>query len=305
MTLNIIMSIILILALIGTQILTMYKYIGLYKKATTYKAKQYIKTNKINPEIRHIALINSLLLTIVFFNIADAYFISLLIATSAFLIYKIIGSDYDDDKGKAKFLMIIMLLANGYSIFFKEHTTISSESMLPNIKVGDFISISKNKYGVKIPVLDKYIIKGKSPEIGDVIVFKNPANTVEYYVKRVVAGSGDTIEYINKTIFVNGKIFNRIEAVEDYEDSSMLSYIEVDTNGNKYTILNTKERDSVYPNEVILGDFKSECEYYSSSGFKCKVPENSYFVMGDNRDDSLDSRYFGFIHKDKLIGRVN
>tara|TARA_B100000941_G_scaffold199515_2_gene144813 strand:+ start:6302 stop:7042 length:741 start_codon:yes stop_codon:yes gene_type:complete len=170
--------------------------------------------------------------------------------------------------------------------FVFEPFRIPSGSMIPTLLVGDFILVNKYKYGLRLPLTNKLIFENKYPRRGDVVVFQFPENTKINYIKRVVGIPGDRVEYINKTLFING-IQLSLQKFNDQDSSNtnlsnQMIYIE--NNGNKeYLILNSTNRGI---------DF----------GFN--VPDDNYFVLGDNRDNSNDSRYWGTVHKNNLIGEA-
>ena len=158
--------------------------------------------------------------------------------------------------------------------------------MIPTLLVGDFILVKKYEYGLRVPLTNKLIYENNYPNRGDVIVFQYPENTKINYIKRVVGVPGDKVQYINKSLLINGKPL-KLKKVDDYEFSNInLSNetVYIEDNGNKqYLILNNSDR---------------------GIGFEFNVPDDSYFVLGDNRDNSNDSRYWGTVHKNNLIGEA-
>ena len=158
--------------------------------------------------------------------------------------------------------------------------------MIPNLVVGDFILVKKYEYGVKLPLLNLTILENKQPSYGDVIVFQYPQDRKINYIKRVVGMPGDYIEYIDKQIYINGQryklrqIENNLITDIDLSDNNL--YIE--NNGLfKYPIMKNKSRDQ---------------------NFSYTVPQKTYFVLGDNRDNSNDSRYWGPVPESHLIGKA-
>ena len=170
--------------------------------------------------------------------------------------------------------------------FVFEPFRIPSGSMIPTLLVGDFILVNKYKYGLRVPLTNKLIYENEYPNRGDVVVFQFPENTKINYIKRVVGIPGDRVEYINKNLFINGTQLS-LQKFNDHDSlnmnlSNQIIYIE--NNGNKeYLILNNSDR---------------------GIDFKFNVPEDNYFVLGDNRDNSNDSRYWGTVHKNNLIGKA-
>ena len=196
--------------------------------------------------------------------------------------------------------------------FFFEPFKIPSGSMIPSLQVGDFILVNKYVYGVRFPVLNQKIIEVGSPKRGDVVVFRYPKDESVDYIKRVVGVPGDLIEYTDKRLTVNGEAFTYkpIELIPETGKEGMrygpapLHFVETfpsKLGGVEHMIENDPQR----PSGVMADPFKySENCQYSYTGFKCRVPDGHYFMMGDNRDNSLDSRYWGFVPDKNLVGRA-
>jgi signal peptidase I len=174
--------------------------------------------------------------------------------------------------------------------------------------IGDLILVNKFTYGVRLPVLNTKIIDGTDPKRGDVMVFRYPPKPSLDYIKRVVGVPGDEVSYLNKVLAVNGKEVPKA-ALPDYFDEDTVRYSKqfsqtVDTGaGSKtYQVLNDQDRPAFVPGaEDFAG--KENCRY-SAEGVVCKVPTGHYFMMGDNRDNSLDSRYWGFVPEKNIVGRA-
>ena len=164
---------------------------------------------------------------------------------------------------------------------------IPSGSMMPTLVDGDFILVNKYDYGIRIPVINKKLFDLGAPERGDVVVFRYPENPRVDYIKRVVGLPGDTVSYKDKRLYINGKVL----AVEEVGKFS----------GWK----NEGKGDLIY--RESLGDTKHELLIdvgrWSDSG-TFTVPEGEYFVMGDNRDHSNDSRFWGTVPDENLVGRA-
>jgi signal peptidase I len=192
--------------------------------------------------------------------------------------------------------------------FLAEPFTIPSSSMRPGLSVGDFILVNKFTYGIRIPVLNTVLIPVHKVERGDVAVFNFPPNPKVNYIKRVIGLPGDTVEYRNKRLTINGK------AVPDVSDGSY-DYLEQkvaqihndrfrETLGNKQVeVLNIPDAPTLALSQVADFDGRDQCRY-DDNGFVCKVPQGHYFMMGDNRDNSLDSRYWGFVDDHLLVGKA-
>lgn len=188
--------------------------------------------------------------------------------------------------------------------FLFEPFRIPSGSMLPTLHIGDFILVNKFDYGIRLPVTNTKIIPVGSPERGDVVVFKYPMDTQVDYIKRVVGLPGDTVEYRDKVLYVNGVEQKQTGSRDFVDDSTMITLEERDEQLGEVNHLIARDgrRPSWVPLQGILRKEKS-CDY-NARGFVCTVPEGHYFMMGDNRDNSEDSRYWGFVPDEDLVGRA-
>lgn len=190
--------------------------------------------------------------------------------------------------------------------FLFEPFKIPSGSMVPTLLVGDLILVNKFHYGVRLPVINKKIIDNHNPERGDVIVFRYPVNPSIDYIKRVVAVPGDEVAYINKRLIINGKPVETLPLAEFYDEDSMRyaeQYSEKLGPVN-HRILNDKERPPYIPEPAIENfPFRDQCRY-SGEGVVCKVPPGHFFAMGDNRDNSQDSRFWGFVPDENIVGKA-
>lgn len=158
-------------------------------------------------------------------------------------------------------VVIAIIIALFIRTFLVQAFKIPSGSMLETLQIGDQILVNKFIYGVKIPFTSgKTLIPVKDPEKGDIVVFKYPEDPSKDFIKRVVAIQGDTLEIIDKKLYVNGNLIN----------------------GEDYAVHKTRE--------IIPGKFSPRDNLR-----KITIPENKLFVMGDNRDNSRDSRFWGFV----------
>ncbi len=180
--------------------------------------------------------------------------------------------------GRGWFLPFFLIFVLRTFIF--EPYQIPSGSMLPGLKVGDFILVKKFTYGIKVNRTGPPIAFGKDPELGDVVVFI-PPHDHRPFVKRLIGKPGDRITYINKKIYVNGKPINQ----------KLLS-----------------EKDNLRIYEELLNDRTIQIQQITSRinyPEEWEVPKDMYFVVGDNRDNSNDSRYWGFVPRENFMGTAD
>lgn len=183
----------------------------------------------------------------------------------------------------------VILIVFVLRAFIAEPFRIPSGSMMPSLLAGDFILVSKSSYGIRFPGLNIKLIDSGSPRRGDVMVFRYPDNPSVNYIKRTIGLPGDHIVYRDKRVYINGKLMPQ-ELVQPYL---------LRESGERLTEMQKWTED--------LGEVKHDLlKYGDSSGIvlEYKVPEGHYFVLGDNRDRSNDSRYWGFVPEDHLIGRA-
>jgi len=191
----------------------------------------------------------------------------------------------------ARSLFPVLLIVLVFRSFLFEPFKIPSGSMIPTLLVGDFIVVNKFTYGLRLPVLNKKIIPINEPERGDVVVFRYPPDPSVNYIKRLVGLPGDTVNYRDKQLYVNG------EMVEKAQVKRWAS------NDVKCT---TPETDAMLYDET-LGDVDHDVLVHQMSGSRdgqWEVPPGHYFMMGDNRDRSSDSRIWGFVPEANLVGRA-
>ena len=199
--------------------------------------------------------------------------------------------------------------------FLFEPFKIPSGSMIPTLWVGDLILVNKFHYGVRLPVINLKITDGNPVERGDVMVFRYPPKPNLDYIKRVIGLPGDEIAYLNKQLTINGQPVPKTPLPDFFEEDS-LRYIkqfeERIPMGDKpeasvtsvrlHRLLNDADRPAFVPGADEFM-FKDNCRY-TVEGVTCKVPAGHYFMMGDNRDNSLDSRYWGFVPEKNIVGKA-
>jgi signal peptidase I len=198
--------------------------------------------------------------------------------------------------------------------FLFEPFKIPSGSMIPTLWVGDLILVNKFHYGVRLPVIHTQVTAGEPVRRGDVMVFRYPPKPSLDYIKRVVGVPGDEVAYLNKQLTINGQPVPKASLPDFFEEDS-LSYIKQFqetfpvgaspsemANSKAVRLLNNAERPAFIAGTEDF-PFKDQCSY-SVEGVVCKVPPGHFFMMGDNRDNSLDSRYWGFVPEANIVGKA-
>jgi signal peptidase I len=173
--------------------------------------------------------------------------------------------------------------------FLVEPFRIPSGSMMPTLLVGDFILVNKYAYGIRLPVVNTKVVELGEPERGDVVVFRFPKDPAIDYIKRVIGVPGDRVVYEDKTLYIND------EKVAQIPEGSYIG------KGSGLSMSGANVRSEV------LGEVKHDILVVNGVGgvsTDVVVPEGHYFVMGDNRDNSNDSRYWGFVPDENLVGRA-
>ena len=188
--------------------------------------------------------------------------------------------------------------------FLVEPFRIPSGSMLPTLQSGDLILVNKFTYGIRLPVIDVKIIPVGSPQRGDVMVFRYPVDPSTDYIKRVVGLPGDQIEYRDQRLYINGKEVPR-KADGQYFEPDRVAYTAQYSEqlGNVEHQILLDERRSAMLAPIWKFPYSENCNYLGN-GIRCTVPQGVYFMMGDNRDNSLDSRYWGFVPDANVVGKA-
>ena len=203
----------------------------------------------------------------------------------------------------ASFFPVIAVVF-GLRSFLVEPFKIPSGSMIPTLLIGDFILVNKYTYGVRLPVINKKIIDVGSPKRGDVMVFRYPVDPSFDYIKRVVGLPGDKISYQNKRLSING-VDVLTTAMPDYLHSERATYTKQFSevfDGRTHRILNDEDAQAFITSAAQF-PHRENC-LYNNAGVICTVPAGHYFMMGDNRDNSADSRFWGFVPEANIVGRA-
>jgi len=197
----------------------------------------------------------------------------------------LIFKSYDSIVELGKFLFPVVLVVLVLRSFIAEPFKIPSRSMLPTLTIGDYILVNKFSYGVRLPVLHTKILEFEEPKRGDIFVFRYPKDPSLNYIKRVIGLPGDRIEYYDKVLHINGKAIPQA-----YQNSYRIDDVGI---AQRLT--------------EQLGEIKHEMLHmqpYPARNNKWLVPDGHYFAMGDNRDNSNDSRYWGFVPEKNLVGKA-
>ncbi len=208
------------------------------------------------------------------------------------------------DMARAFFPVIVVVFL--IRSFWVEPFKIPSGSMKPTLLVGDFILVNKYTYGIRLPVLNRKILEVGEVRRGDVVVFRYPLDTSVDYIKRVVGIPGDVVTYKGKLLAINGAQVP-VQAAGYYTDAE-LNFVRLPSFTEKlgakaHAMMVVPSEPVVNLSQVRQFPHRDNCEY-NDDGFTCKVPPGHYFMMGDNRDQSADSRYWGFVPDDHIKGRA-
>jgi signal peptidase I len=198
--------------------------------------------------------------------------------------------------------------------FLFEPFKIPSGSMIPTLHVGDLILVNKFHYGIRLPVINRKLTDGNAVQRGDVMVFRYPPKPSLDYIKRVIGVPGDEIAYINKRLTINGQAVGKT-SVPEFFDADNMSYSKqfeeplpigstpTDMSNLRVHRLLNEDRAPAFVSGIDDFAYKENC-MYNVEGFVCKVPAGHYFMLGDNRDNSLDSRYWGFVPDQNIVGKA-
>lgn len=183
-------------------------------------------------------------------------------------------------------LLIVFLLRS----FLYEPFRIPSGSLEPTLLTGDFILVNKFDYGVRLPVVHTKLFGSGEPSRGDIIVFRWPPNPSFDFIKRVIGVPGDKISYINKELTVNGQPVPQ----------TFLKQANAENEAGSDNVVEEKQEDLLgIKHHIYVDNAKSSQDFRD-----IVVPDGMYFVMGDNRDDSADSRFWGFVPEQNIVGKA-
>jgi len=198
----------------------------------------------------------------------------------------------------------VILIVFALRSFVIEPFRIPSGSMLPTLESGDLIVVNKFSYGVRLPILNTKIIDTGSPKRGDVMVFRYPVDPKVDYIKRVIGLPGDEVAYLDKRLTINGReVPSRRDG--DYFEPDRAAYTAryAETLGDAAHRILLDERRFNPIGPMLRYPARENCQYLRN-GVRCTVPAGHYFMMGDNRDNSLDSRYWGFVPDENIVGKA-
>ncbi len=178
------------------------------------------------------------------------------------------------------FLFVLVLRS-----FFYEGYRIPSGSLEPTLQIGDIILVNKYSYGLHLPVGNKMVLTVGKPQVGDIVVFEWPPNRNIYMIKRVIGVPGDVVEYKNNVLYIN-------------EQEAKQQFIAYKLESSGYSVAQKKEDLVGKQHDIFISDKRV------ARDFRVTVPKGHYFMMGDNRSLSSDSRYWGFMSEDNIVGKA-
>ncbi|MEX2523876.1 MAG: signal peptidase I [Gammaproteobacteria bacterium] len=208
---------------------------------------------------------------------------------------KVAAGERDPEKGQpllaeyARSFFPVFLIVLILRSFLFEPFRIPSASMMPTLLIGDFILVNKYDYGIRLPVIHTKIIENGKPERGDIVVFRYPEDPSIPYIKRIIGVPGDHLAYRNKTVYINGVRMQQEGIGKFYGSGSGFVH-----NG----LSRRKEILGEQAHDILVNPGSPSLEVEAT------VPPEHYFVLGDNRDNSRDSRYWGFVPDENLVGQA-
>ena len=243
-------------------------------------------------------------------NFALILFLLLIVSGGVALADRLYFSKQRADGGKEpwwieypKSLFPVILIVFLLRSFVVEPFRIPSGSMIPTLLIGDFILVNKFVYGIRLPIVNKKVVEVGSPQRGDVMVFRYPEDPSVDYIKRVVGVPGDRVTYLHKRLSINGKeLALKPDGEYLYRRATYARQFIESTDSHSHKILIEDDAPAAVP-FVKQFPFRENCTY-NSEGFVCTVPAGHYFMMGDNRDNSADSRVWGFVPDENIVGKA-
>ena len=201
-------------------------------------------------------------------------------------------------------ILLVFLLRS----FLVEPFRIPSGSMMPTLLSGDFILVNKYTWGIRLPVLDKKVIDINDPQRGEVMVFHFPEDPSVDYIKRIVGTPGDMVEYRNKRLTINGQSLAYRENGTFSFETGGLNYVtgivyQEKLGEHEHAAMTIPGIPGVVQEQLKTFPYQENCTY-NEDRFACRVPQGHYFMMGDNRDGSNDSRYWGFVPERNIVGKA-
>ncbi|WP_126223295.1 signal peptidase I [Burkholderia ambifaria] len=195
-----------------------------------------------------------------------------------------------------------------FRIFIVDYMYVPSSSMRPAMSAGDAWLVNMHAYGVHVPFLRHVFLRTGSVHRGDIVMFRFPGNDSEVFVKRAVGLPGDVVTYRDKRLSINGvpvphERAGEFRYTDEHRGSLTVTLFREQLDGSNYLAAEIPGSPVYLPEGVQSFAGQEHCRYFDS-GFSCKVPVGHYFMMGDNRDNSDDSRYWGFVSDAQLVGRA-
>jgi signal peptidase I len=206
-----------------------------------------------------------------------------------------VASVVEFSNGLLPVLLVVLVVRS----FLFEPFTIPSGSMLPTLQVHDFVLVNKYAYGVRLPVWRTEMIPVGDPERGDIMVFRYPEDPSENYIKRVVGIPGDEVRLINESVYINGeKVESRLLDTRVLQDDRSGLLVERRTYAEMLG-----DSEHLMQHEIRMDPLTNR-RTVNRDNRQWTVPEDAYFVMGDNRENSKDSRFWGFVPEQNIVGKA-